>query len=676
VASLLYALLGLLAATVAAAPAGAGCASEREAKELDRSLRAALRCRHDALKGRPRACELRGAPACAGTLPADALALAYGPGDPATGGVDRGALRRQLRCQRKIGRAAAHYVGEKLRAVQRGTDAASGEAAARRRLDRLARHCGVPVARDVGGRVVPAVGPQCEAAVGEAGSAVEPGPLAECLATLLGVWVERAGPDPRPLRPNILLILTDDQRWDTTDATHAPDGGPVMPGVRAELAGRGVEFRQAFLTTPLCCPSRASLLAGAYAHRTGVYRNDGAHGGADAFDDASTLATWLQEAGYRTSLIGKYLNGYPALWDELRGEPPYVPPGWSEWRAMKNVGYFDYSMIEPDGAGGYAEVFYGDADADYSTDVLREKAKAFITGSVEAGEPFFVYLSLYAPHAPHLPAPRHEGTFQSLPPWRPPSYDEDDVSDKPGWVQATPRLTPGLQAAFDQVRIDQLETLQAVDEAVAGSDVHGIVGLMEHLRALGVERDTVVVFLSDNGWHFGEHRMRAKNKPYEESIRAPLLVRYPRLAPLPRVEERFALNIDLAPTFAELAGTAIPRPHDGQSLVRVLDGTQPAGSWRTDFLTEGWPGSRVWATVREAQWKYTELPQTLGDPSASFERELYDLVADPYELENLAADPQHAERVARMAARLRALRPSWPADSDPRGDGAAGPDEE
>jgi arylsulfatase A-like enzyme len=135
-----------------------------------------------------------------------------------------------------------------------------------------------------------------------------------------------------------------------------------------------------------------------------------------------------------------------------------------------------------------------------------------------------------------------------------------------------------------------------------------------------------------------------------------------------------ALNIDLAPTFAELAGVEIPVPHDGASLVRVLDGT--AEGWRTDFLTEGWPGSHVWATVREAQWKYTELPLTLGDAGASFELELYDLAADPYELVNLAADPGQAERIERMAARLRELRPAWPLDSDPGGPEDPDPDDD
>jgi N-acetylglucosamine-6-sulfatase len=240
------------------------------------------------------------------------------------------------------------------------------------------------------------------------------------------------------------------------------------------------------------------------------------------------------------------------------------------------------------------------------------------------------------------------------------------VSDKPAWVQATPPLTPTEVADLDATRIAQLEMLQAVDEAIGGSTTYGITGIMEHLRNLGVADDTLVVYFSDNGWHWGEHRYQAKNKPYEESIRAPMFVRYPKLAPLPRVEDAFALNIDFCPTFTELTLRASdPQPtisFGGTSLVRLLDGT--ASSWRGDFMTEGWPGNHVWASVREAQWKYTELPVTPGDPTTTFEYELYDLVNDPLELDNLADDPVHAPRMAAMAARLREIRPSWPGDSD------------
>jgi arylsulfatase A-like enzyme len=189
---------------------------------------------------------------------------------------------------------------------------------------------------------------------------------------------------------------------------------------------------------------------------------------------------------------------------------------------------------------------------------------------------------------------------------------------------------------------------------------------MQHLRDLGIADDTLVVYFADNGWHWGEHRTQAKNKPYEESIRAPLFIRYPKLAPLPRSESQFALNIDFCPTFVELAQRSTdPAPtigFDGVSLVRLLDGSAP--SWRSDFLTEGWPANHVWATLREARWKYSELPLLPGDPSSTFEKELYDLETDPFELSNLAGDSAYTTMMADMAARIRVLRPAWPDDSD------------
>jgi hypothetical protein len=166
-------------------------------------------------------------------------------------------------------------------------------------------------------RLLPAVGPQCAAAVGDVGDAVDGPELRDCLATLLGVWVDRWGPNPQPLRPNILFILTDDQRWDTTDGTHGSRRGRDAAHARG-ARGPGRRVHEAFMTTPLCCPSRSSILSGSYAHRTGVYKNGGNNGGADDFQDAESIAVWLEGAGYRTSLIGKYLNGYAQLWDERR----------------------------------------------------------------------------------------------------------------------------------------------------------------------------------------------------------------------------------------------------------------------------------------------------------------------------------------------------------------------
>src|SRR5262249_39134610 len=185
---------------------------------------------------------------------------------------------------------------------------------------------------------------------------------------------------------------------------------------------------------------------------------------------------------------------------------------------------YAYVIVEPNGAGSYVERTYGDTDADYLTDVLREKAKDFISQSVASGQPFFLYLAFKAPHKPWIPAPRHLGMFATLPFWRPPNYDEADVSHKPTWLQHTPLFTVPEEAEIDRMRIDQLEPLQAVDEAIGGSPPHGITGIMEHLRTLGVADNTIVIFMSDNGMYWGEHRLHGKRDPYQEDIRSPMFI--------------------------------------------------------------------------------------------------------------------------------------------------------
>jgi N-acetylglucosamine-6-sulfatase len=656
-------LLALVGACTIASRVDAQCTLRDQASDVRSSMSRAVRCNDRILRsGTDVTCTQSLPPVCAGSLVTDAVALGYGPNNPPGAEVDTRTLRDQLNCQKKIGRAVSYYVSTMLRDRINGKTIAEADAHAIRQLDRMVDGCAVSVALDPAGVIIPAVGPQCAAATGSPGNPVNAAQLRDCLHTLLQVWVERFGPDPQPLRPNILFILSDDQRWDTTDDTHSPvPGQPIMPGLRTELGGSGVEFANAFMGTPLCCPSRSSILRGQYAHTTGVYTNTGTHGGADDFVslEPETVGTLLQAAGYRTGFYGKYLNEYNALWPNA--STPYIPVGWNVWGAFKNPKYFSYILVD-----NGLPVSYGTGDADYSTDVLREKAKQFISDSAALGQPFFLYLAFKAPHGPWEPAPRHVGKFAGLPPWRPASYNEADVSDKPTWVQNTPLLTPTDQADLDNIRIAQLEMLQAVDEAIGGSTTYGITGIMQHLRNLGIADDTIVVYFSDNGWQWGEHRFQAKNKPYEESIRSPMFIRYPKLAPLPRVETRFALNIDLCPTFVELTLRATdPQPtipFDGTSLVRLLDRSTP--TWRTDFMTEGWPGNHVWASVRDDRWKYTELPATPGDPNTTFELELYDLLNDPLELTNVASVPANAQRLIDMAARLRQIRPTWPGDSD------------
>ncbi len=427
-----------------------------------------------------------------------------------------------------------------------------------------------------------------------------------------------------PKGPSFVIVLTDDQRWDAVGPVHSVDGAtPVMPIVTSELADSGVTFEQYFVTTPLCCPSRTSFLTGQYSHNTGIIENFAPAGGATLFDDTSTIATWLHDAGYTTAWYGKYLNDYAAL-------GACIPPGWDEWGVFLSPGYFGYEMNE-----NGTIVSHGSNPSDYSTDVIFAKAAAFIA---TAKQPFFLVVAPNAPHAPQIPAPRHAGSFASVAPWRPASVGEPNVSDKPAWVQAL-NWTAGDQSFVDTLRRDVLETLQAVDE--------GVGSLMQALRGAGLDGKTLVAFSSDNGFAWGEHRWSAKNCPYEECIRDPLIIRYPPAGTAPRVESGLVTNVDLASTLADLAGVVPPAPVNGVSLVPLIEGA--SGSWRTEILGEHWLGNvPEFGLVRETQWKYIEY--------VTGEQELYDLFADPLELVNLAADPAQAGRVATMSAKLHALQ--------------------
>ena len=416
-------------------------------------------------------------------------------------------------------------------------------------------------------------------------------------------------------KPNIVLVLTDDQRWDTLFA---------MPTVQRDLVGHGASFRNAFVVNPLCCPSRASILTGRYSHSTGVYLNQPPRGGYASFRDRRTIATVLRRAGYRTGLVGRYLNGY-------RGTTR-VPPGWDRWFAFTNPGFYGYEL-NVDGRIRRAE-----APAPYSTDVLRDEAVGFIR---QARRPFFLVFAPYAVHLPTRPATRHAGAFDELPPLRPPNYDEPDVSDKPAWVRRTGRFTPRRADVIDELYRRQLESLLAVDEAVGA--------IVETLRDTGQLENTMIVFTSDNGISMGSHRVGGKVVPYEESIRVPFVVRYDRILREPIASDRLVLNTDLAPTFARIAGRRMPGA-EGRSLLPLL---RDAGrSWRRDFLVEHLEGPPqpdvpTYCAVRSQRYAYILY--------ATGEEELYDLARDPYELENRAGDSALGRQRARLRTRLRAL---------------------
>jgi arylsulfatase A-like enzyme len=370
--------------------------------------------------------------------------------------------------------------------------------------------------------------------------------------------VAQGGEASSGTRPNIVLILLDD-----LDA----EGVAHMPSVRALLEERGTSFANFFVTTPVCGPARASLLRGQYAHNHGMQANTGANGGFSTFHrlgrQASTVAVWLEAAGYRTAYFGKYLNGFP------KGVGARdVPPGWVEWfgLASKQPSYFDYELNE-----NGRLVAYGQDVEDYSTDVLAGKASDFVRRTLATGNPFFACVAPLAPHWPAVPAPgMPSGLSTSRRPGRPPSTRPTPVTSPSGSAKhrnsATIRSSRSTRSTASGSAPSKL-----VDEMVAT--------LVETLEIGGGLENTVLLVTLDNGSFAGEHRLAAgKQAPYEEAIRVPLLVRGPGIAAKHSVAA-LALNVDLAPTIADLAGVTPPDFVDGRSLVPQLRGEQPA-AWR------------------------------------------------------------------------------------------------
>lgn len=423
-------------------------------------------------------------------------------------------------------------------------------------------------------------------------------------------------------RPNFLLIITDNQHPDTVQ--------DFMPRTWARIFQEGVSFPHAFATTPACCPSRSSILTGMYAHNHGVKSNP------DPLNK-STFVMRLHDAGYVTGQVGKYLNSW-------NGTPRPEFDYWVSFRGGGSV--YTNPRLNVNGSER--------AHQGYITHILRDYAVRFLEERAQPTKPFALLFALTAPHdepqgppgqvrfTEAVPAPGDENLYPNLAPYRPPSYNERDVSDKPGWLQAL-RLPPLRQADLDNRRRKQLQTLKSADEAINT--------LLDVLARQSRLDNTLVFFLSDNSILWGEHRITGGAAVYEESIRVDFALRYPPLVPSARVDPRMVANIDIAPTIYRLAGLPVPTEANGLSLVQILDGTGP---WRDDLLVEMWPdpdegiGAPPFAAVRTARYVYAE---TEGDRA-----ELYDLERDPYQLENRATDTAYAALVAEMSQRLQRLR--------------------
>lgn len=429
-------------------------------------------------------------------------------------------------------------------------------------------------------------------------------------------------------RPNIVLVLTDDEDF----KTHA-----FLPNVKSLLADKGAVFDNYFVTYSFCCPSRATALRGQYAHNHRIVGNDVPSGGFDKFrelgHEASTVATWLQDAGYHTAMLGKYLNHYEPETD--------VPAqGWDEWYVpgSENYAFFNYWLNE-----NGRPVHYGDRPEDYLTDVMTRQTVEIIEEQAAADQPFFLYVAPYAPHSPATPAPRHAGMFadQNYP--RAPSFDEEDVSDKPSSIRDLPRLAAWELEAIDRHNRERAQSIQSVDEMVAE--------IVAALEAAGELDNTYILYASDNGFHQGEHRMFfGKTTAYEEDIRVPMILRGPGVPQGVRMKP-FVLNNDLAPTFAAMAGVTPPSFVDGRNFLPIL--ADPQRPWRQSFMTERRQGERHELTgtakfeaIRTPEWTYVEY--------GNGERELYDLIRDPYQVQNRVetADPAVVASLSQRLAEL------------------------
>jgi N-acetylglucosamine-6-sulfatase len=440
------------------------------------------------------------------------------------------------------------------------------------------------------------------------------GLLAVCAAWAVAP-VRPAIADPAKPRPNVILILSDDEDV----AIHS-----YMPKTRALIEDQGVSFDNYFVTYSLCCPSRATTLRGQYSHNHRIQGNVLPSGGGHKFrtlgHDQSTVATWLHDAGYYTGLIGKYMNQYEP------NEQTYVPPGWDEWYAAGHD-YYNYVLNE-----NGRHVSYGSKPEDYLTDVIAGHTVSAIRRAADTGKPFFFFVTPYAPHGPATAAPRHADLFADTPYPRPASFDEADVSDKPAYIRDLPPLSADQIAWIEDMYRRRLRSLQAMDDMVES--------IVNTLEAVGQLENTYLIYTSDNGWHMGEHRQQyGKTTAYEEDIRVPFVMRGPGVPKGGRVTQ-MVLNNDLAPTFAAVAG--VPP--------LLQDPTQP---WRQSFgierrqtETDGLVGAATFHAVRTEGWTYVEY--------ATGECELYDLTADPHQLANMAAtaDPAFLKELAQRAAEL------------------------
>jgi len=441
-----------------------------------------------------------------------------------------------------------------------------------------------------------------------------------------------------PARPNVVFILTDDQRWDHMSCA----GHPFLKTPNLDrLAAEGARFANAFVTTSLCSPSRASYLSGLYAH---------SHGVIDNFTDypraLASLPRRLQEAGYQTAYIGKWHMGEQS--DEKR-------PGFDYWVSHKGQGEYYDTTFNVNGDRRVLKGYYTTVVTDLAVDWLKQRHD----------RPFLLILGHKAPHTPYTAEEKYRRIYDDIPISYPPTVF--DLEGKPDWVRQRLNTWHGIYGPLYGFRKDYPDTrpegvadFAAFARAYAATirSIDDSVGrVCDMLREIGQLDNTLIVFAGDNGMFLGEHGMTDKRAMHEPSIRVPFLMRYPPLIRPGTVVQQMILNIDLAPTILDVCKAAPLGKIHGRSLVPLLAGR--ADTWRTSWYYEynyekQFPYTPNVRGVRTDQWKYIHYPHGDGGPDRH-KAELYNLKDDPGEAHNLIDDATHAPRLAELKAELERL---------------------
>jgi len=462
-------------------------------------------------------------------------------------------------------------------------------------------------------------------------------------------------------RPNFVVIMADDLSVKEFETALSNE---FLPNLNSLLIDEGTTFTNAFVSSPTCCPSRATLFTGQYTHNHGVFANSDvvrclevlavgleecvdvliAEGGVHAFDDSSTITTWLHDDGYTTGHFGKYMNGYG-----IDTNKTYIPPGWDDWQTLFTGGV-DYFKRYKFNNNGVIEI--GREDPMYLTDKLAMRAVNFIQKSEEKNQTFFLLIDTTAPHSSDLsdfhcdwgrpgligtvPNTQYIDTADSILLPRPPSFNEEDVSDKMWRIQRMKILNDTTIDCFQEVFREKLESMRSVDDLI------GSVFLA--LDEVGVLSNTIIIFTSDHGFYFGEHRLALKAYPYEEGLRVPLIIRVPGLEK--QTIAHLIINTDLAPTIADIAGIDPAIPVDGVSLKSLLENPKK-DDWRNGFLVEGYVSATPFHGVRYQnessgyfyleygyiEGKAGQLPGRTCKSDCPPIVEFYSLADDPYQLD-------------------------------------------